>query len=428
MDYLWIRGGRPLAGEIVCQGAKNSVLPLLAGAIVFRQGCRIHNCPQLTDVEAALAILTRLGCRVRRTGGTVEVDPTGLTGNRIPRALMGAMRSSVLFLGPLLARTGSCCLCQPGGCPLGSRPIDLHLLGLQALGAEVERAEGWLYCRGKLRGAAITLPFPSVGATENLILAALGAEGTTTIYNAAREPEVADLIAMLSAGGANIAGGGSAMLQITGGLPQWAEYRVMPDRMAAATYLCAAAGTGGELRLLEAEPRHLQPVLQALTAAGCTISPGAGELHLKAPARLTAVSPVRTAPYPGFPTDAQAPLMAALARSRGVTVFEENVFASRYGHVPALQAMGANIRTAGAVAALTGVPELHGAQVEATDLRGGAAMVIAALQARGISRIGGLAHLNRGYADFPRQLELLGGDVKLERRGLPDELGRTEPA
>ena len=414
MDYLWIRGGRPLAGEIVCQGAKNSVLPLLAGAIVFRQGCRIHNCPQLTDVEAALAILTRLGCRVRRTGGTVEVDPTGLTGNRIPRALMGAMRSSVLFLGPLLARTGSCCLCQPGGCPLGSRPIDLHLLGLQALGAEVERAEGWLYCRGKLRGAAITLPFPSVGATENLILAALGAEGTTTIYNAAREPEVAELIAMLSAGGANIAGGGSAMLQITGGLPQWAEYRVMPDRMAAATYLCAAAGTGGELRLLEAEPRHLQPVLQALTAAGCTISPGAGELHLKAPARLKAVSPVRTAPYPGFPTDAQAPLMAALCKGSGCTVFVENMFESRYRHVDELIRMGADIRVEGRVAVVCGVDHLQGAQVRATDLRGGAALVVAALGASGESRVGCIHHIQRGYEDIARDLRALGAEIREE--------------
>ena len=367
-----------------------------------------------------------------RTGHSIWVDAQDLCRDEIPRALMERMRSSILFLGPLLARTGRCTLYEPGGCCLGARPIDLHLAGLEALGAEFSWDRDRLVCRGKLRGGAVTLPFPSVGATENLILAALGAEGTTTIYHAAREPEIGDLIGFLTAGGARIYGAGTSMLQIEGGFPDAAAYTVLPDRMEAATFLAAAASAGGDLCLERTRPGDYGPVIQVLRAAGCRIEEGPGEVRIHGPERLQSVPPIRTAPYPGFPTDAQAPVMAALLRAQGVTVFEETVFADRYRHVPALRALGGRIQVSGAIAAVTGVPELHGAAMEATDLRGGAAMVVGALGAQGTSRIGSVQHILRGYEDFARRLAALGATIRMEHEraecchgGLYYGLGRT---
>ena len=435
MESIIVEGGRPLEGKISVSGAKNSVLPLLAAAILFRGGCLLHNCPRLSDVAAAAEILEHLGCRVDRTGHSIWVDAQGLCRDEIPRALMERMRSSILFLGPLLARTGQCTLYEPGGCCLGARPIDLHLAGLEALGAEFTWDRDRLVCRGKLRGGAVTLPFPSVGATENLILAALGAEGTTTIYHAAREPEIGDLIGFLTAGGARIYGAGTSMLHIEGGFPDAAVYTVLPDRMEAATFLAATASAGGDLCLERTRPGDYVPVTEVLRAAGCRIAEGPGEIRIQAPAQLQSVSPIRTAPYPGFPTDAQAPVMAALLRSQGVTVFEETVFADRYRHVPALRALGGRIQVSGAIAALTGVPELHGAVMEATDLRGGAAMVVGALGAQGTSRIGGVRHILRGYEDFARRLAAVGANIRMEHEaadgcygGLYYGLGRTGKA
>ena len=414
MESIVVEGGRPLEGRIAVSGAKNSVLPLLAAAILFQNGCLLHNCPRLSDVEASVEILEHLGCRVDRGGHSIWVDARGLCREEIPKALMERMRSSILFLGPLLARTGRCTLYEPGGCCLGVRPIDLHLKGLEALGAQFTWDRDRLICRGKLRGAAVTLPFPSVGATENLILAALGAEGTTTIYHAAREPEIGDLIGLLTAGGARIYGAGTSMLQIEGGFPDAAAYTVLPDRMEAATFLSAAAAAGGDICLDRMRPEDIRPVTQVFRAAGCRITEGKTELRIASAHPLQSVPPIRTAPYPGFPTDAQAPVMAALLRAKGVTVVEETVFADRYRHVPALRALGGNIQVSGAIAALTGVAELHGAQVEATDLRGGAAMVVAALSARGRSRIGNVRHILRGYEDFAQRLASLGAEIRME--------------
>lgn len=423
MESIIVEGGRPLEGKVSISGAKNSVLPLLAAAILFRGGCLLHNCPRLSDVAAAAEILEHLGCRVDRTGHSIWVDAQDLCRDEIPRALMERMRSSILFLGPLLARTGRCTLYEPGGCCLGARPIDLHLAGLEALGAEFSWDRDRLVCRGKLRGGAVTLPFPSVGATENLILAALGAEGTTTIYHAAREPEIGDLIGFLTAGGARIYGAGTSMLQIEGGFPDAAAYTVLPDRMEAATFLSAAAAAGGDICLDRMRPEDIRPVTQVFRAAGCRITEGKTELRIASAHPLQSVPPIRTAPYPGFPTDAQAPVMAALLRAKGVTVFEETVFADRYRHVPALRALGGNIQVSGAIAALTGVAELHGAQVEATDLRGGAAMVVAALSARGRSRIGNVRHILRGYEDFAQRLASLGAEIRMENETAQSRYG-----
>ena len=435
MESIIVEGGRPLEGKVSVSGAKNSVLPLLAAAILFRGGCLLHNCPRLSDVAAAAEILEHLGCRVDHTGHSIWVDAQGLCRDEIPQALMERMRSSILFLGPLLARTGQCTLYEPGGCCLGARPIDLHLAGLEALGAEFTWDRDRLVCRGRLRGGVVTLPFPSVGATENLILAALGAEGTTTIYHAAREPEIGDLIGFLTAGGARIYGAGTSMLQIEGGFLDAAVYTVLPDRMEAATFLAAAASAGGDLCLERTRPGDYGPVTEVLRAAGCRIAEGTGEIRIHAPERLQSVPPIRTAPYPGFPTDAQAPVMAALLRSQGITVFEETVFADRYRHVPALQALGGRIQVSGAIAALTGVPELHGAVMEATDLRGGAAMVVGALGAQGTSRIGGVRHILRGYEEFARRLAAVGAKIRMEHEaadgcygGLYYGLGRTGKA
>ena len=269
----------------------------------------------------------------------------------------------------------------------------------------------------------MTLPFPSVGATENLILAALGAEGTTTIYHAAREPEIGDLIGLLTAGGARIYGAGTSMLQIEGGFPDAAAYTVLPDRMEAATFLSAAAAAGGDICLGRMRPADIRPVTQVFRGAGCRITEGKTELRIASAHPLQSVPPIRTAPYPGFPTDAQAPVMAALLRAKGVTVFEETVFADRYRHVPALRALGGNIQVSGAIAALTGVAELHGAQVEATDLRGGAAMVVAALSARGRSRIGNVRHILRGYEDFAQRLASLGAEIRMENETAQSRYG-----
>lgn len=417
MERLVIQGGARLKGALRVQGAKNSVLPLLAASVLLEEGCVLHNCPRLSDVDAAVEILEYLGCRVTREGHSIRVDPGGLTRNHISREKMQTMRSTILFLGPLLARTGSCSVYEPGGCRLGARPVDLHLMGLEALGAEITREEDRLCCRGRLRGGRVVLPFPSVGATENLILAALGAAGTTTIYNAAREPEIGDLIAFCRAAGARIYGAGTSMLEIEGSALRAAEHRVVPDRMEAATFLTAAAGTGGELLLTDARPEHLTAVLQVLEAAGCRVERGDGEIFLAAPRRLRAVPPIHTAPYPGFPTDAQAPMMAALLRADGVTVFDETVFSDRYRHVPGLRQLGAEIGTAGALAAVTGVTRLRGADMEATDLRGGAAMAVAALQAEGESRIAGVHHMMRGYENFAQRLRSLGCAVTLEADG-----------
>ena len=280
---------------------RTACCPLLAAAILFQGGCLLHNCPRLSDVAAAAEILEHLGCRVDRTGHSIWVDAQGLCRDEIPRALMERMRSSILFLGPLLARTGQCTLYEPGGCCLGARPIDLHLAGLEALGAEFTWDRDRLVCRGKLRGGAVTLPFPSVGATENLILAALGAEGTTTIYHAAREPEIGDLIGFLTAGGARIYGAGTSMLQIEGGFSDAAVYTVLPDRMEAATFLAAAASAGGDLCLERTRPGDYVPVTEVLRAAGCRIAEGPGRSAFRPRRSCKACRPFALRPIPGFP-------------------------------------------------------------------------------------------------------------------------------
>ena len=413
MSYLMIGGGRPLHGRIAVQCAKNSVLPVLAAALLAGDACRIAACPRLSDVETAAEILRHLGCTAQWDGGDLLVDTTHISRCDIPEELMRKMRSSVIFLGAILSRCGQAELSYPGGCELGPRPIDLHLTALRTLGAEINEIGGSLLCRAnRLRGADIVLTLPSVGATENAILAACGAEGTTVIANAAREPEIADLQDFLQKLGVEIHGAGTSAITVQGkGTLHGCTHRCIGDRIAASTYLCAAAAAGGQVTLTGIDYRHLATVTTALHQAGCRLQCDDDTITLESSGRLRAIAPVRTSPYPGFPTDAQPLLMAALLRSEGATMFVENMFESRYRHVPELLRMGAEIRLEGRVAVVCGVTDLHGAAVRSADLRGGAALVIAGLQAQGVTQIHNIHHIQRGYQDIAGDLAALGAEV-----------------
>ena len=417
MSQLLLKGGGPLRGELTLQGAKNSVLPILAATLLTKEQVVLEGCPRLRDVDASMRILQALGCGVWWEKDALVVDTADLNQCVISDTLMREMRSSAIFLGAVLARCGQAELSYPGGCELGPRPIDLHLAGLRQLGAEIQDVGGMLHCKAAcLRGCEVVLGFPSVGATENLMLAACGAEGVTVISNAAREPEIVDLQDFLNACGAKVSGAGTSTVMVEGGRPlHGCTYRVMPDRIVAATYLCAAAAAGGEVFLRGAREGHLSAVTAVLREAGCAIRGDGAGISCVCQNGMKGVRPVRTAPYPGFPTDAQAVLMAALLRSRGTTVFEENMFESRYRHVDELIRMGAEIRVSGRAAVVTGVEKLHGAAVRCTDLRGGAALCVAALAAEGETRVTDIAHIDRGYEDIVRDLQALGADVVRKR-------------
>ncbi len=416
MSVMCIRGGTPLEGELTVHGAKNSILPILAACLLAREPVTLYNCPKLTDVSAALNILRHLGCQVSQEGHTVVVDPAGAKGSSISEEQMRTMRSSIIFLGPLLARTGEAHLTYPGGCELGPRPIDLHLSAIRAMGCEVTEERG-IHCMGRPSGGDVQLALPSVGATENAMLCAVGGTGTTTITNAAREPEISDLQSFLNSLGASVQGAGSSTITVEGGRPlSGGEYTVMGDRIVAATLLSATASAGGRVRLSGVDWRHLATILSVFHQAGCRVVSRLEyvELERDRDKPLKGVPTIRTAPYPGFPTDAQAPVMAALAASQGCTLFVETMFDSRYRHVPELMRMGADITTEGRVALVRGVERLHGARVEASDLRGGGALAAAALGAEGTSVLSGLHHIDRGYEGLEEMLCALGADV--ERR------------
>ncbi|MBR3778106.1 MAG: UDP-N-acetylglucosamine 1-carboxyvinyltransferase [Clostridia bacterium] len=413
MDTIHICGGKRLEGEIPIHGAKNSALPLLAATLLAADVSELTNCPQLADVSASIAILRHLGCAVTQTEDRVTVDAAHLHCGYVPDALMRQMRSSIVFLGAIIARCGEAVLTHPGGCELGPRPIDLHLSSLRRLGVTVEEEHGRIRCSAsRLRGAEITLPFPSVGATENILLAACTAEGTTVLRHAAREPEIGDLCAFLNACGARIAGGDNGTIVIEG-VPRLhgARHRVMADRIEAATYLAAAAATGGTLTLKHCPSLPVSPVFAPLEQAGCAIAAVGEDLHIAAPSRLGGLGAIRTLPYPGFPTDAAAPLLAAACIGEGTTVCVETIFENRYRYVDELTRMGAHIRVDGRVAVVEGVSALRGADVACTDLRGGAALLVAALAAEGETRLTALHHLDRGYENPVGCLQAVGAHI-----------------
>ena len=411
---IWrISGGNRLNGDIRIQGAKNAVLPIIAASIVTGCETELINCPRLSDVEAAMCILRHLGCIAERDGDTLYIDSRGMSATDIPHELMREMRSSVIFLGAILARAHSAQLYYPGGCELGARPIDLHLDALRALGAQISDSGGKLECSDSgLKGTRINLSFPSVGATENIMLAACAASGETVITNAAREPEIVDLQDYLRKLGVCVFGAGTPTISISGFNPvQVVGHRVMTDRIAAATMLCCTAATGGKVRLLSVEPAHFETISEALEYMGCQIERGSTEITISSNGILRAPKPVVTKPYPGFPTDAQPLLMAACLKADGTAVFTENIFENRYRHAVELRKLGSDISVVGRVAMVTGVPKLIAAPVTATDLRGGAALVVAALAAEGETQLYDVGHIIRGYERLDEHLRALGGDI-----------------
>lgn len=418
MSKFVIEGGYPLQGEICVQGAKNSVLPLLAASLLVEGETVLHNCPRISDVETALAILRHLGCRTQWQGHTIVVDARSLTCQCIPDELMRQMRSSVMFLGPMLARCGQLDMVYPGGCSLGARPIDLHLTAMREMGVEVEEEGGNIHCRrAALQGCDLYLPFPSVGATENIMLLASACPGKTRIINAAREPEIVDLQRFLQAIGMEVSGAGDSVIRLEGAPRQRrVEFTVMPDRIAAQTYLAAAAITGGSVCVQGANPMDMLAGLKVLEKSGCQVESRERAVCLRAPARLRSVPPIKTQPHPGFPTDAQAIFMSMLTVARGTSVVVENVFESRFGHAEGLRCMGADLNVLGRICVVSGVEQLHGARVCAGDLRAGAALTVAALAAKGRSEVHGLTHIDRGYEQMENTLGALGARIEREEQ------------
>ena len=414
MSKIVIEGGKRLCGTIPVQGAKNAVLPILAGCVLCDGHCVIHNCPRLKDVEASINILKCLGFETSWENNTVMVDASRASGYFIPEHLMREMRSSIIFLGAIIAKRKQAVAYYPGGCELGPRPIDLHLKAFRQMGVNIAESHGFINCSAEnLQGASIHLDFPSVGATENIMLLANRASGVTTISNAAKEPEITDLAEFLNSMGAKITGAGTDIITIEGVKEMHGtSYSVMPDRIVAATYLAAAAITKGEVTLKSVVPEHVGAVLSVLRDCGSEISTASNRITLCQPGTIKPADLIRTMPYPGFPTDAQAQMMALLTVANGTSIITETIFENRFKHAGELCRMGADIKLDGRVAVVKGVKHLQGATVNAMDLRGGAALVVAGLAAEGTTEIGCLSHIDRGYERLEENLRNLGAAIK----------------
>lgn len=413
MCELVISGRRCLCGEVDIQGSKNAALPILAATLLTDKECVIHNCPQITDVEAAVEILRGLGARVSVDENTVCVCAANIDSNVIPKKLMERMRSSVMFLGAVLGRAGEAIICRPGGCRLGDRPIDMHIGSLRKLGAKIEEAGDCIVCHlTETKSENITLLYPSVGATENIMLMCAASGSSVRIFNAAREPEIVDLQNFLNLMGARICGAGTDCIIIRpaakfGG----AEYTVMPDRIVASTYSCAVSACGGEAYLRGAESEHMRLVLEVLKQIGTEVIKEDGGIRVAAFGRPKPLDMIKTLPYPGFPTDVQPLLSAALTTADGESRVCETIFDSRFGYAEELKKMGALISGDSHKIDIKGIPALHGANVEAKDMRGGAALVIAAAAAEGITVVSNVEYINRGYENIERDLTRLGADI-----------------
>jgi len=413
LETFAIEGGRPLSGTLRIQGAKNAALPILAAAVLAEGQFHIYDVPHLKDIEVMIKILQELGGKVSHFDNCVNLDSSSISVTHIPESLMGQMRSSIFLAGPLLARLGEVTISRPGGCLIGERRIDLHLSGLSALGAKIEESEGYITFKAKqLKGTKIFLTFPSVGATENIMMAAALARGTTLICNAAREPEIVDLQNFLNAMGARIRGAGSDTIEIDG-VPRLrsVSYRVIPDRIVTGTHILAAGVAQGHVVLTNTIPEHLTSLIELVRSCGVEIKNHHDIMEIKSTSRPRGIERVITSPYPGFPTDLQAQMMVFLAQARGTSVIKETVFEGRFKHVNELARMGASIYVDLGTAFIRGVSKLSGTTVEATDLRAGAALVLAGLGAEGMTTVEQVHHIDRGYERIERQLQQLGANI-----------------
>lgn len=413
MESYHIRGGNPISGEYIVKGAKNATLPILAASIVTGEENVFSNCPQISDVIIMREILKALGCRIEDAGGRVLINTAGADQYQVPQELMEKMRSSIFLVGPLLTRCGKAVISEPGGCAIGKRPIDIHIKALSQLGVMIEEKDQQLIFTGnQMSGANIILDFPSVGATENVMTAALGAQGETVIHNCAREPEIVDLQKYLNSCGAKINGAGTSRIVIKGGLPLHGTcHNIMGDRIEAGTFLMAAAGTGGELVIKGMETEHLKSLVKLLRYAGCKIKRQPNYIWLKGPDRLYSVGKFQTNPYPGFPTDLQPQFTAIMTAAIGESKIEEKIFENRFKYTRQLIKMGADIEIFQRTAIIEGVESLQGAQVVAEDLRGGAALVLAGLMAEGQTVVENIGFIERGYCNLHEELNKLGGDI-----------------
>lgn len=415
MEKLIIKGGKPLNGRVRVSSAKNAVLPIIAATMLASTPSRLIDVPHLEDVHTICEVIASLGVKVTHEANDQEIifDASNITATEAPYELVRRMRASFLVMGPLLARRGRARISLPGGCAIGSRPIDLHLKAFEALGATIEVGDGYVeaVAPNGLKGNQIYMDFPSVGATENVIMAASMAEGKTIIENAAEEPEIVDLVTYLNSMGANIRGAGTNIIRIEG-VPELkgAAHTVIPDRIEAGTYLIAAAMAGGDVYVENALSEHLKPVVAKLKEAGVTVREDVDGIRVVSDGHLKAAD-IKTLPYPGFPTDMQAQFMALTTVAEGTSTIMETVFENRFMHVDELKKMGAQIRIEERRAIVDGVARLHGAEVRATDLRAGAALVCAGLAADGETRVTQLSHIDRGYDDLVGKLKGLGADI-----------------
>ncbi len=414
MSSYLISGGRSLSGQLHVHGSKNAALPIIAASLLHHGVTVIRGCPDILDVRYMIEILRSIGCGVLYEGDVLQIDASEICLENISRECVGKMRSSILLLGAALGRCRRMILDYPGGCTIGARPVDIHLKALEQMGVHIEEKDGAIHCEtGGLSGVRIVLPYPSVGATENLMMAGAMAEGITWIQNAAKEPEVSDLAGFLSAMGVSIYGAGTDRIGILGKCSLHdAEYKVMTDRIVAGTYLLAAAGTGGEIELLDVAEQHIHCLLHLCEAMGCEIRMTERGIRIKSARRLFAVEDIHTQPFPGFPTDMQSQLMAVLATARGESVIYEHIFENRFRTAGELQKMGADIQIKNNRAVIHGVRKLKGCHVSAKDLRGGAALVIAGLMAEGDTIVENSIFVERGYQDICKDLTQLGAEIR----------------
>ena len=415
MSSYIIEGGQKLKGEAFASGSKNASLPIMAASILNKGITKLYNVPDIHDTRLMIEILKSLGCKVKKNQNKIVIDSRNVNKFEIPEHLMRQMRSSVILAGALIGKYHKAKFSCPGGCDIGSRPIDLHLKGFEKLGVDIKEEYGEIYCNTeKIVGTQIHLDLPSVGATENIILASCLGEGTTVITNAAREPEIEDMIKYLNKMGAKINGAGTDKVEIIG-VKRLAEvsYNIMPDRIEAGTYLVAGAITSGDIKLLNVNSFHIEPILNKLEETNCKLNINKDEIEIIAPRRVKSVD-IKTMPYPGFPTDMQSIFGALLITAKGTSVITENIFESRYKYAQELIRMGAKINVEGRTAIIKGTKKIQGTNVVATDLRGGAALVMAATTAKGITKVENIDYILRGYERFDKKLEKLGVKIQLK--------------